>query len=294
MNPLDENSRDRSHDHRPTPSEDPLLAAAWALDALDDDERAAYEERLRTRPEERADADALRETAARLGAAVPVEPPARLRAGILAALATTAQEPPGQELPAQEPPAQEPPGQEPPAQEPSAQEPPAVTDLGAARAARRDRTRRPARWSVLVAAAGLVVAAAGIGVGVGAGPDDPPVVSAQEAARQEVADLLAAPGARVSTVTASDGGTATLVRADGRLGVLTTGLPAAGAGRDYQLWLASGEAVSSAGMLGVGAGGTAATVVEVGDSDGVGISVEPAGGSPQPTTTPVVFTALPA
>ena len=274
MNPLDENSRDRSHDHRPTPSEDPLLAAAWALDALDDDERAAYEERLRTRPEERADADALRETAARLGAAVPVEPPARLRAGILAALATTAQEPPGEE---------------PPAQGTSA-----VTDLGAARAARRDRTRRPARWSVLVAAAGLVVAAAGIGVGIGAGPDDPPVVSAQEAARQEVADLLSAPGARVSTVTASDGGTATLVRADGRLGVLTTGLPAAGAGRDYQLWLASGEAVSSAGMLGVGAGGAAATVVEVGDSDGVGISVEPAGGSPQPTTTPVVFTALPA
>jgi hypothetical protein len=169
-----------------------------------------------------------------------------------------------------------------------------VLDLDAARAGRRDRTRRPARWSVLVAAAGLVVAAAGIGVGVASRPDAPPAISAQQAARQEVAALLSDPGAKVSTVAAGGGGTATLVRADGRLGVLTTGLPAAGEGRGYQLWLATGDAVTSAGMLSVGAGGGAAVVVDAGGSDGVGISVEPAGGSQQPTTTPVVFTALPA
>lgn len=292
MNAHHDPTRDPARD----PSEDPLLAAAWALDALDDDERAAYEDRLRTRPEERADADSLRETAARLGAAVPVEPPARLRAGILAALATTPQEPPARERLAQEPPAREPPAQELPAQELPAREPP-VLDLAAARAARdarRERTHRPARWSLLVAAAGLVVAGTGIGIGVRAGTDRPPVLSAQQAARQQVADLLAAPGAAVSTVAAGGGGTATLVRAGNRLGVLTTGLPTPGTGRGYQLWLATGNAVASAGMLDVGAGGGAAAVVDVGDSDGVGISVEPAGGSQQPTTTPVVLTALPA
>lgn len=268
----------------PDPSEDPLLAAAWALDALDDDERTAYEERLRTRPEERADADALRETAARLGAAVPIEPPARLRASLLDAVARTAQETPSQEPLA--------PGLPSPAT-PAGGARAGVLDLDAARATRRER-RRPARWSVLVAAAGLVVAAAGVGIGVTAGTDRPATPTAQQAARQEVADLLAAPGAVVSTVALDTGGTATLVRADGRLGVLTTGLPAAGQGRDYQLWLAHGQAVAPSEMLHVGAGGGAATVVDVGTFDGVGITVEPAGGSQRPTTPPVLFTALPA
>lgn len=250
------------------PEEDPLLAGAWALDALDDDERAAYERRLSSRPEERADADSLRETAARLGSAAAVEPPARLRAGILAAIATTPQEPPAGR----------------------------VLDLGAARSARAPRAggRRPSRWSVLVAAAGIVVAGVGVGAGIAAQPDEPAAVSAQDAARAEVADLLSVPGAVVSTVRATDGGTATLVRAEGRLGVLTTGLPAAGDGRGYQLWLANGGDVSSAGMLSVGTGGASATVVDAGTADGVGISVEPAGGSEQPTTTPVVFTPLSA
>lgn len=281
MNRSDDPRHAQNPTHHHDPSEDPLLAAAWALDALDDDERAAYENRLRTHPEERADADALRETASRLGAATPVVPPARLRQSILDAIASTPQEPRAQHPAAPEAPAA--PGR--------------VLDLDTARASRRPvraGARRPARWSVLVAAAGLVVAAAGIGVGISAQPDEPPAVTAQQAARQEVTDLLSTPGAVVSTVRATDGGTATLVRADGRLGVLTTGLPAAGGGHGYQLWLATGDTISSAGMMTVDAAGGSATVVDAGTSDGVGISVEPAQGSVQPTTTPVVFTALKA
>ncbi|NAZ87829.1 hypothetical protein GTR00_17260, partial [Kineococcus sp. T90] len=110
------------------------LAGAWALDALDDDERAAYEERLRRDPAERREADALREAASRLGVASAVPPPERLRASVLAAVAATAQEPPAGAAP--------------------------VADL----AVQRRRRRGPSRLSALVAAAGVVVAAAGAGV----------------------------------------------------------------------------------------------------------------------------------
>lgn len=273
--------------------EDPLLAAAWALDALEEDERAAFEERLRTRPEERADADALRETASRLAGAVP--PPPRMRASILAAIATTPQEGAHRQDGLR---------QEglrrddhlkdahrrdaAPAARPPAPQAPRVVDL----AVEREKRRGPSRWSVLVAAAGIVVAAVGVGVGVTSGPEAAPVLSAEQQARAEVGDLLTAPGARISTVTASGGGTATLVLAEGRLGVLTADLPAPGTGQGYQLWLATGEDIASAGMLSVSAAGGSATVVDAGQATGLGISVEPAAGSEQPTTTPVVFTPL--
>jgi anti-sigma-K factor RskA len=250
------NARDERRD-------DPLLAGAWALDALDDDERAAFEDRLATHPDERADADALRETASRLAAGTP--PPPRLRSAVLAALATTPQE------------------------RPAADRPAPVVDLRTERA----RRRGPSRWSALVAAAGIVVGAVGVGVGVGvANRSGDTVVSAQQVARQRITDLLATPGARVSTVAATDGGTATLVQADGRIGVVTSGLPEPGSGRDYQLWLADGDALTSAGMLHVTSAGGSAVVVPAGAATGVGISVEPARGSKQPTTTPVVFTPL--
>ena len=266
------------------PGDDPLLAGAWALDALDDDERAGYEERLRRHPEERADAESLRAAATRLGEAEAVAPPAHLRGAVLAAIARTPQEPgepqgpgePGERRGPQEPPrAQE-------AQRPQ------VVDL----AAERTRRRGPSRWSVLVAAAGIVVAAVGVGVGVSQRGEQQ--VVAQPSAAQRAAELLTAPGARVSTVAASSGGTATVVRAGQQVAVLTTGLPAGGAGRDYQLWLVSGDALTSAGMLRVSADGSAATVVDAPSVDAVGISVEPEAGSQQPTTTPVVLAPLSA
>nr|WP_246315630.1 anti-sigma factor [Kineococcus aurantiacus] len=206
----------------------------------------------------------MRETASRL--AVGAQPPPALRASVLAAVARTPQEGPAVALSAG----------------------PAVVDLRAA----RERRRGPSRWSVLVAAAGIVVAAAGVGVGFAVQPDPAPVASAQERARQQVGDLLATPGARVTTVSATGGGTATLVSAGGRVGVVTSGLPSAGAGRGYQLWLATGDTLTSAGMVPVTAAGSAVTVVDAGAATGLGISVEPAGGSAQPTTTPVVFTPL--
>nr|WP_276611896.1 anti-sigma factor [Kineococcus vitellinus] len=201
-----------------------------------------------------------------------------MRESLLAAIARTPQETDTlQDL--QDP--QDPRHRQEPREAPRAQ----VADL----ALERTRRRGPSRWSVLVAAAGIVVAAVGVGVGVQRGEQQ---VVAQPSAAQRAAELLTAPGARVSTVAASSGGTATVVRAGQQVAVLTAGLPAAGAGRDYQLWLVTGEALTSAGMLRVSADGSAATVVDAPSVDAVGISVEPAAGSQQPTTTPVVLAPL--
>ncbi|WP_432513746.1 anti-sigma factor [Kineococcus sp. SYSU DK001] len=250
--------------------DDPLLAAAWALDAVDDEERAAFERRLREHPEERADADALREAVSHLADAEP--PPERLRAAVLAAVAATPQEHPHGTAPVVEPP----------------------VDLAAARERRAGR-RGPSRWSVLVAAAGVAVAAVGVGTGLNLAQREPaPVLSAEQLARQQVADLLAVPGATVSTLSTTAGGTATLVRADGRLGVVAAGLPAAGAGKGYQVWLGTGDHFDSVGMMDLSGDGGTAMVLDTGSATALGITVEPAGGSPQPTTTPVLLAPLTA
>jgi hypothetical protein len=231
--------------------------AAWALDALEPADREVFEAWLREHPEELPEADALREVASRL--APPVDPPAGLRASILAEVARTPQE--TQQAP---------------------------DELQIRRERRRGRSRGPSRWSVLVAAAGVLLAVGGVGYGL---TREPEPVGVEQAARQQVTDLMTTPGATVQTVRASDGGTATLVLSGDRLGVLTAGLPEVSSGEGYQLWLAQGDTVSSAGMLTVSAG-TGASVLDVGSADGLGISVEPEAGSEQPTTTPVVFTPI--
>ncbi|WP_432495132.1 anti-sigma factor domain-containing protein [Kineococcus gypseus] len=289
----DEREPHEREPHRPAAGDDTELSGAWALDALDDDERAAYEERLRRERGERREADALRETAARLGAGSAVPPPGHLRAQVLAAIAATPQEPP-----AQEPPGQQPPAGGRPEGEPVAGGAAPVVDLAERRRARRG----PSRWSALVAAAGIAVAAAGTGVALDARGDAErarEVAAAGRAAEgtlQQVAGLLASGSASTATVQASSGGTATLVRAGDRAAVVTAGLPAPGEGSAWQLWLVQGEAVSSAGLLPApGGDGRAVAVLPALDgATGFGISLEPAGGSVQPTTTPVVFTSLPA
>ena len=62
-----------------------------ALDALDADERAAFDEAIADRPELLAELDDLRAVTAELPADVSVAPPARLKAAVLAEIAGTEQ-----------------------------------------------------------------------------------------------------------------------------------------------------------------------------------------------------------
>lgn len=69
------------------------LAAAYVLDALDDEERAAFERYLLTHPDVQREVEQLREGASVLGDASSEEPPATMRDAVLAATAVAPQEP---------------------------------------------------------------------------------------------------------------------------------------------------------------------------------------------------------
>jgi len=87
--------------------------------------------------------------------------------------------------------------------------------------------------------------------------------------------------------------TASVVRSpsEGRAVLVPDRLPEPGAGKTYQMWYVppQGNPVS-AGLL----AGTAPTLLEGSGQDAaaVALSVEPTGGSPQPTTTPVLVIPL--
>lgn len=87
-------------------------------------------------------------------------------------------------------------------------------------------------------------------------------------------------------------GTAYLDPSSGRGMVMVRGLPPRPAGRDWQVWFVRGEERTSGGLLRVGTDGVAYSIVTVPQEltafESLGITNEPAGGSPAPTTPRVV------
>jgi anti-sigma-K factor RskA len=118
-----------------------------------------------------------------------------------------------------------------------------------------------------------------------------------QARNRAIAAVLAAPDARILTQATSDGGTATVVVSTGQEKMIFTaaGLPSLPAAKAYQLWLI-GVPTRSAGLLPAPAGGRTTPVIASGltPGDKVGVTVESAGGTSQPTTTPIVIISLPA
>jgi anti-sigma-K factor RskA len=74
--------------------------------------------------------------------------------------------------------------------------------------------------------------------------------------------------------------------------VFIENLPDAGDGKSYQMWAIEGGAPVSIAVMDEGTSGEVVSVVPVNASsaDALAITVEPAGGSDEPTTDPV-FTA---
>jgi anti-sigma-K factor RskA len=94
----------------------------------------------------------------------------------------------------------------------------------------------------------------------------------------------------------------TVVLSAGRreLVVSTSGLASLPTGKVYQLWLigpsaAQATAVRPAGLLPLAESGLTVPVLASGlvAGDKLGMTVEPAGGSSQPTTTPILLLSLP-
>lgn len=258
-----------SHNH-PTSGGDDVhaLSGAYAVDALEPDERARFEAHLRQCADCRDEVDSLREAAAVLGVD-DVAPPAALRDRLLADITAIRPLPP---LPVETP-------VEIPAEEAA---PAPVVQLDS-------RRRGLSRIPLLVAAAAVLIAGVG-GAILKPWADDQPGTQLTAAER-----VLAADDAIRIDKHFPDGADATVVvsRSEGRAVILTDDMAPAPEGKAYQLWLQTpaGELEPDRLMPDL----RDATVLLDGDASratGVGITVEPDGGSEQPTSDPIAFYSL--
>ncbi|WP_446035241.1 anti-sigma factor, partial [Streptomyces olivaceus] len=172
---------------------------------------------------------------------------------------------------------------------------PAARGAKARRAAPRGRGL--ARWALaacLAAAAGL----GGTAVWQYERAQDAGERATQAEQRAEtLAGVLAAPDAESRTARLSDGASGTLVvSADrDRAVFLASGMAEPPQGSVYQLWFDDHGTMRSAGLMDPGS--TSQAVLMEGAVDGaagVGITVEPAGGSDQPTSDPIALLSMPA
>ena len=118
-----------------------------------------------------------------------------------------------------------------------------------------------------------------------------------QAGSRAITGVLAAPDARAETMAAAGGGTVTVVvsKTEHEAVVTSAHLPALSGGRVYQLWVIHGSAKTkvtarSMGLLAEAQSGTTtpALASDIVAGDQLGITVEPAGGTSQPTTIPIV------
>jgi len=238
------------------------LADAYALDALDDAERERFERHLRGCP---ACADEVRrytEVTTALAMAVAAEPPPALRDRVLAAATITRQLPPEVAEP------------------------------------RRLRSLPRSPWVPRLALAGAVVGvAAAVTLGVVQVSTEDRLNSAQ-AQNQAIAAVLTAPDAQITSATASVGGRATVVLSysERKIVFTSSGLPVLPSSEVYQLWLIGPVNARSAGLLSEASDGKTNPVLASGlqTDDKVGVTVEPAGGTSSPTTTPILAMTLPS
>jgi len=250
------------------------LAAGYALGSLTAEERAEYEEFLAESERGRLEADAFARASAALAADVPTDaPPPDLKTRLMAQIATTPQHAPA----ASEAPSNT-------VTVTSAHMDPTVTAATPARVrAERRWFQRPA--VILVAAASAAVLFAG-GTVLGANLGTSTSVTAQQA--DTLAQISAAPDVERTSAPVAGGGTATLVWSAGlgKSAMVVDGVAPAPSGKTYQLWYIRGGHATSAGLMTEGSWHVLHGTMRAGDT--VGITIEPQGGSTQPTTKPVV------
>jgi anti-sigma-K factor RskA len=232
------------------------LTGVFALDALDGLERDRFEHHLTRCPSCAHEVQGLQETATRFALAVAARPPAELKERVMTQAARTRQLAPAQHTHVLPP---------------------------------EPRALWLRRLAIPLAAACLVVAVV-LGVLLGMARSQ---LNTARTEQRQVTAVLNAPGARIVTVRTALGGSATVVVAS-RLHELvftSRGMPAQPGSKVYQLWLmrANGSA-TSAGLLSLSSDGSTAPVLASGllPGDRVGVTVEPAGGTTRPTTTPIV------
>ena len=229
------------------------LTGAYALDALDELERARFERHLTECDDCRAEVAELRETAALLSEAVATPAPASLRDSVLAGISQVRPLPP--EVPV------------------------TTTPRPAAQPAGRGRSWMPF----------LVAAALALVVGIGAAVTQP-WASDDEVPRLTAAEqVLRAPDAQEVVVDLGEAGKATVVRSksEDRAVIRTQDMASAPDGKAYELWFITDDEYTSAGLMPDEPDQTVVLDGPAADAVAVGITVEPSDGSEQPTTKPI-------
>jgi anti-sigma-K factor RskA len=237
------------------------LTGVYALDAIDGPERERFEHHLTRCQSCGNEVRGLQDTATRLAIAVAAPAPEQMKERVLTAVARTRQDPP-------------------------------LPDPRPLPAPRPGWTRRLA----IPLAAACVVVAIVLAVLLGVTRHQ---LTTQTAQQRAVAAVLNAPGARLVTARTSVGGVATVVVAASlhKLIFTSNGLPVLSDSRVYQLWVMGPHgSATSVGLLAKLSGGKTAPQLANGlaPGDQVGVTVEPAGGTIKPTTTPIVVIKLSA
>ena len=212
------------------------LVGAYALDAVDDLERAAFERHIAACEGCHAEVGELRETASRLADSTWSVPPPRLRTDVLAAAAAVV----------------------------------GVLGIGAAATTYAVQEQRLDDQRTAVAQA------------------------QQQADRIQA--VLAAPDAALHASDLNGGGRVTVVVSDTQDAgvVVLADAPPPGPDRAYQLWLVPTGSTTpvSAGLLPAGQAQATELIQGVRGRAMFAVSLEPAGGSPAPSTTPLVGISL--
>lgn len=221
------------------------LTGAYALDAVDDIERARFEQHLAECEDCRVEVASLREAAGLLSETTAVTPPPALRESVLAGISQVRPLPP-------------------------------VVH-------RTPVVQR--RWFPLLVAA-AVVAILGVGAGIWQ-----PWAPSQDSSLTAAERVLEASDARSVAVDLGDAGRATVTRSEslGKAVITTEDMAPAPSGKVFELWLQVEGEMLPAGLMPPGGDQQMVLDGDAATATAVGITVEPQGGSPEPTSDPIAI-----
>ncbi|ACU72856.1 conserved hypothetical protein [Catenulispora acidiphila DSM 44928] len=239
------------------------LTGAYVCHALEPAERAAFERHLAQCATCAQEVAELQETAALLASATAQTPPARLKTAVDARIAVTRQIPP----------------------------------IIVHAPARPAVTRPKRRWFTALGW-GLAVSLAAVTAVLGVRMDDQQH-RIDQAHQQNITitTLLSAPDVHTGRVIVSTGGTGTVLlsRSNDEASITVSGLAKLSPGHTYQLWMMGPSGTRSGGLLPPGSRSSDSVLARgLGDAQTIGLTVEPTGGSAQPTTTPIMLLPMPA
>ncbi|MFC6705502.1 anti-sigma factor [Flexivirga alba] len=235
-------------------TDDHIDTIDYAMDSLDDVSRRRADQHLAHCAQCRAEVADWREATAGLGASVvPVSPPPALREAVLASAARVPQDDIG-----------------------SASDDQAMSSSPS--------RRRTGRWLLAAAAAVVVLVGGGITVATKPWSNNPTTVSAVEQVER-------APDAQNATAPAPEGSLVMTTSVKlGRAVATLRGVPAPAAGKVYQAWIITPKGPVSAGLLQPGK--PTLLVGTITGAKAAAVTVEPTGGSKQPTTKPIASVSM--